>query len=71
MASQATLQVQKEMKAWGAAYYGTEYGPVTGGLIAAMIISPHVWSWLIFVLMGILIIGGLIAAFKHSGKTII
>ena len=36
-----------------------------------MIINPSVWAWLIFILLAILIIGGLIAAFKHSGKTII
>lgn len=33
--------------------------------------NPHVWEWLLFVLLGVLIIGGIIAAFKHSGKTII
>ena len=36
-----------------------------------MIINPSVWKWLIFIFLGILIIGGLIAAFKKSGKTII
>lgn len=59
------------MKAWGTAYYATEYGPISGGLITAMIMNPHVWEWLLFVLLGVLIIGGIIAAFKHSGKTII
>lgn len=69
--SKATEQVKKELNAWGASYYITEYLPVTGGLIAAMIYNPHVWAWLIFVLLAVLIIGGLIAAFKKSGKTII
>ena len=59
------------MKAWGTAYYTTEYGPRTGGLITTMILNPHAWEWLLFVLLGVLIIGGIIAAFKHSGKTII
>ena len=59
------------MKAWGTAYYTTEYGPITGGLITTMILNPHAWEWLLFVLLGVLIIGGIIAAFKHSGKTII
>ena len=69
--SKATEQVKKQLKGWGTAYYTTEYGPVTGGLIAAMIINPSVWKWLIFIFLGILIIGGLIAAFKKSGKTIV
>ena len=69
--SKATEKTKKQLKGWGAAYYTTEYGPVTGGLIAAMIINPSVWKWLIFIFLGILIIGGLIAAFKKSGKTII
>lgn len=69
--SKATEQVKKQLRGWGTAYYTTEYAPITGGLIAAMILNPKVWAWLIFVLMAILIIGGLIAAFKKSGKTII
>ena len=69
--SKATEKTKKQLKGWGAAYYTTEYGPVTGGLIAAMIINPSVWKWLIFIFLGILIIGGLIALFKHSGKTVI
>lgn len=69
--SKATEKTKKQLKGWGAAYYGTEYGPVTGGLIAAMVINPSVWKWLIFIFLGILLIGGLIAAFKHSGKTVI
>ena len=36
-----------------------------------MIMNPHVWEWLVFILIGILLIGGLVAAFKHSGKTIV
>ena len=69
--SKATELTNKKRKAWGAAYYVTEYGPITGGLITAMVLNPHVWVWLLYVLLGILIIGGLIAAFKHSGKTIV
>ena len=69
--SKATLSVKKQLRGWGAAYYTTDYLPVTSGLIAGMIINPSVWAWLIFILLAILIIGGLIAAFKHSGKTII
>ena len=69
--SKATEITHKKLKAWGAAYYGTEYGPISAGLITAMIVNPHVWQWLLFVLLGVLAIGGLIAAFKHSGKTII
>lgn len=69
--SKATELTNKKRKAWGTAYYITEYGPITGGLITAMILNPHVWVWLLYVLLGILIIGGLIAAFKHSGKTIV
>lgn len=69
--SKATEISKKRLTAWRTAYYGTEYGPITGGLITAMIFNPHVWEWLLFVLLGILMIGGLIAAFKHSGKTII
>lgn len=69
--SKATEQVKKELKGWTAAYYITEYLPISSGIIAAMIINPHVWAWLIFILLTVLIIGGLIAAFKKSGKTII
>lgn len=69
--SKATEQVKKELKGWGSAYYITEYLPVSSGIIAAMIINPHVWAWLIFILLTVLIIGGLIAAFKKSGKTIL
>lgn len=69
--SKATEQVKKQMKGWGVAYYGTEFGPVSAGLISAMVLNPHVWAWLIFVLLAILIIGGLIAAFMHSPMTII
>lgn len=69
--SKATEKTKKQLQGWGIAYYGTEYGPITGGLITAMVLNPHVWEWLLFVLLGILMIGGLIAAFKHSGKTII
>lgn len=71
MESKATQKVKKELKGWGSAYYITEYGPISGGLITAMVMNPHVWEWLLFVLLGILMIGGLIAAFKHSGKTIV
>ena len=69
--SKATEITNKKRKAWGTAYYVTEYGPITGGLITAMIMNPHVWAWLVFILVGVLMIGGLIAAFKHSGKTIV
>lgn len=69
--SKATEKIKKQLSAWRIAHYGTEYGPITGGLVTAMVINPHVWQWLLFVLLGVLIIGGLIAAFKHSGKTII
>lgn len=69
--SKATETTKKKLQGWGTAYYITEYGPITGGLITAMIINPHVWVWLIFILLGVLLIGGLIAAFKHSGKTIV
>ena len=69
--SKATEKTKKQLNAWRASYYITEYGPITGGLVTAMILNPHVWEWLLFVLLGILIIGGLIAAFKHSGKTIV
>ena len=69
--SKATELTNKQRKAWGTAYYATEYGPISGGLITAMVMNPHVWEWLLFVLLGVLIIGGLIAAFKHTGKTII
>ena len=69
--SKATEKTKKQLKGWGTAYYTTEYGRVTGGLIAAMIINPSVWKWLIFIFLGILLIGGLIALFKHSGKTVI
>lgn len=69
--SKATEQVKKQLKGWAAGYYITEYLPISAGLITAMVLNPHIWAWLIFVLLGILIIGGLIAAFKHSGKTIV
>lgn len=69
--SAATDKTKKQMKGWGAAYYITEYGPISGGLITTMILNPHVWEWLLFILIGVLMIGGIIAAFKHSGKTII
>ena len=69
--SKATEKVKKELGAWRGAYFFTEYGPITGGLITAMVLNPHVWEWLLFILLGILIVGGLIAAFKHSGKTIV
>lgn len=69
--SKATELTKKQLKGWGTAYYATEYGPITGGLITAMIMNPHVWAWLIFILVAVLMIGGLIAAFKHSGKTIV
>lgn len=69
--SKATEKTKKQLNAWRTTYYATEYGPITGGLITAMVLNPHVWEWLLFVLLGVLIIGGLIAAFKHSGKTII
>lgn len=69
--SKATEIINKKLKIWGTAYYGTEYGPILAGLITAMIVNPHVWQWLLFVLLGVLAIGGLIAAFKHSGKTIV
>ena len=69
--SKATEKTKKQLNGWKASYYITEYLPITAGLVTAMVMNPHVWEWLIFVLLGILIIGGLIAAFKHSGKTII
>ena len=69
--SKATDQVKKKMHGWGAAHYITEYLPVTSGLIAAMVVNPPVWTWLIFVLFAVIIIGGLIACFKKSGKTIV
>lgn len=69
--SKATEKTKKQLNAWRTSYYITEYGPITGGLVTAMILNPHVWEWLLFVLLAILIVGGLIAAFKHSGKTII
>ena len=69
--SKATEKTKKQLNAWRVGYMATEYGPITGGLITAMVMNPHVWEWLLFVLLGILMIGGLIAAFKHSGKTII
>lgn len=69
--SAATEKTKKQMKGWGAAYYITEYGPISGGLITTMILNPHVWEWLLFILIGVLMIGGIIAAFRHSGKTIV
>ena len=69
--SKATEKTKKRLNAWRAAYLGTEYGPISGGLITAMVVNPHAWEWLLFILLGVLMIGGLIAAFKHSGKTII
>ena len=69
--SKATEQVKKQLRGWGTAYYTTEYLPIVSGLITAMVINPPIWAWLIFVLLFVLIVGGLIAAFKHSGKTII
>lgn len=69
--SNATKQVKKQLTGWGIGYYLTEYLPITSGLIAAMILNPSVWKWLIFILLAILIIGGLILAFKKSGKTIV
>lgn len=69
--SKATETTKKQMKGWGAAYYITEYGPITGGLITTMVLNPHVWEWLLFVLLGVLMVGGLIAAFRHTGKTIV
>lgn len=69
--SKATEKTKKQLKGWGTAYYVTEYGPITGGLITTMIMNPHVWEWLVFILIGILLIGGLVAAFKKSGKTIV
>ena len=69
--SKATEKTKKQLNAWRIAYLTTEYGPITGGLITAMIMNPHVWEWLLFVLLGVLVIGGLIAAFRNSGKTII
>lgn len=69
--SKATEKTKKKLTAWRAAYLTTEYGPISGGLITAMVLNPHVWQWLLFVLLAVLIVGGLIAAFRHSGKTII
>ena len=69
--SKATEKIKKQLNIWRVSYLTTEYGPITGGLITAMVLNPHVWEWLLFILLGVLIIGGLIAAFRHSGKTII
>lgn len=69
--SNATQQVKKQLTGWGVAYYVTEYLPITSGLIAAMILNPSCWKWLIFILLAVFIIGGLILAFKKSGKTIV
>lgn len=69
--SNATQQVKKQLTGWRVAYYVTEYLPITSGLIAAMILNPSCWKWLIFILLAVVIIGGLILAFKKSGKTIV
>lgn len=69
--SKATEKTKKQLKGWGIAYYTTEYGPISGGLITTMIMNPHVWEWLVFILLAVLLVGGIIAAFKHSGKTIV
>lgn len=69
--SKATEIIKKKKKIWGTAYYITEYLPVTAGIITAMAMNPHVWVWLIFIFLFILIVGGLIAAFRKSGKTIV
>lgn len=69
--SNATQQVKKQLTGWGIGYYVTEYLPITSGLIAAMILNPSVWKWLIFILLFVFIIGGLVLAFKKSGKTIV
>lgn len=69
--SKATEIIKKKKKIWGTAYYITEYLPVTAGIVTAMAMNPHVWVWLIFIFLFILIVGGLIAAFRKSGKTIV
>ena len=69
--SRATQIAKKKYNTLKYTHMFTDYGPITGGLITAMIFNPHVWAWLIFVLAAILMIGGLIAAFRKSGKTII
>lgn len=69
--SKATEQVKKQLRGWSAGYYITEYLPITAGLVTAMILNPSVWKWLIFILLTVIIIGGLIAMFRKSGKTII
>lgn len=69
--SKATEKTKKQLNGWRIAYYTTEFTPVTAGLITAMILNPHIWEWLIFILLGVMIIGGFILALKHSPKTII
>lgn len=69
--SAATESVKKQMKGWGAAYYITEFLPLTAGIITAMVYNPSVWQWLIFIFLGILIIGGIILAVRHSWKTLV
>lgn len=69
--SRATEIAKKQLKVWKATHLFTEYGPVTGGLITAMIYNPSVWAWLCFILAIVMLIGGFIALFKHTGKTLI
>lgn len=49
----------------------TEYGPVTGGLITAIIMNPSVFSWLIYIILGIIMLGVLIWLFSKRTKTIV
>ncbi len=69
--SRATEIAKKQLTGWKAAHLFTEYGPVSGGLITAMICNPSVWTWLFSILAIVLLIGGFIALFKHTGKTLI
>lgn len=69
--SKATEKTKKQLNGWRAGHMILEYGPITAGLVTAMVLNPHIWVWLVYILVGVLLIGGLIACFKHSGKTIV
>lgn len=69
--SKATEQVKKELNAWRIANYTTEFGPLTGGIIAAMVINPGVWKYLIYVLLGVLIIGISVLIYSKNWKTLL
>lgn len=69
--SKATEQVYKEKKYWGIAYYTTEFGPLLAGIITAMVINPSVWTYLIYVLFGVIILGTIVLIYSKNWKTLL